>query len=178
MWRKNSSFAAINRVLLLAEIIFYFPNSETHRLSSRNFTKISLEYIFFLSPSGYIKPILNKLDISELKFYLFHEVENKGRQGSCLFSRNLSPDQTVTTFVSTFVSTFFESRCCDMLRWVWIHLNFVSTSSQNLFCSWNVKRLLRLFDRTRSHGISQHVSTQMLRECYVETNVETVWSGL
>ena len=72
------------------------------------------------------------------------------------------------------VSTFFESRCwgcltlplnnvvrCwDMSRRVWFCLNFTSTSSQ--------------------HGlnISQHI--YWLDKCWenVETNVETVWSGL
>ena len=81
------------------------------------------------------------------------------------------------------LSTLVVSRCwgrltppCDMLRRVWIHLNFVSKSSQHLFCSWNVERLLRPFDR----AWSQHLST-WLNKCWdnVETaNVEAVWSGL
>ena len=93
---------------------------------------------------------------------------------------NLSPDQTVTTFVSIFSQHLLRAdveavwhplstmlRCCDMLRRVWIHLNFVSISSQHFIsfiCSWNVERLLLPFDRTWS----QHDST----------NVETVWSRL
>ena len=52
-------------------------------------------------------------------------------------------------------------RCCDMMRRVWIHFNFVSTSSQHLFCSWNVERLLRPFGRA-SCGLN--ISQQMLRQ--------------
>ena len=60
-------------------------------------------------------------------------------------------------------------RCCDMLWRVWIILNFVSTSSQHFFCSWNVVRLLWSFNR--AWWWSQHVATchnmsqQMLWEC-------------
>ena len=54
-------------------------------------------------------------------------------------------------------------RGCEMLRRVWIHLNFVSTSSQRLFCSWNVERLLRPFDRVWSQHDSTNVE-RMLRQ--------------
>ena len=70
------------------------------------------------------------------------------------------------------ILSFVESRCwgheryCDMLRRVWIHLNFGSTSSQHVFCSWNVERLLRQFDRAwpwHLSTFSQHDSTNVER---------------
>ena len=64
-------------------------------------------------------------------------------------------------------------RCCVML--IVMSLNSfklcLTTSSQHLFCSWNVVRLLWPFDR----AWSQLTMSQQIKCC---ENVVTVWSGL